>query len=79
MASVEKQLLGTEATRELRLLGVTSIICGFSANDMEAQFVEAGADAFLTKPFPCKKQTLELELRRILASRRKQPLPHDVV
>jgi CheY-like chemotaxis protein len=68
MASVEKQLTGTETVRELRAKGVGSRICGFSANDMEAQFTQAGADAFLIKPFPCEKELLEKELKRILFS-----------
>jgi hypothetical protein len=70
MASVEKQLLGTETVRVLRAKGVESIICGASANDVGAKFVEAGADSFLIKPFPCQKDLLVLELRRILCFRR---------
>lgn len=72
MASVEKQLLGTETVREMRSSGAVqdSVICGFSANDMERQFMDAGADAgadaFLMKPFPCQKDQLGRELKRIL-------------
>ena len=69
MASVEKQLLGTETVRALRSRGADSIICGLSANDMEQQFVEAGADCFLFKPFPCEKETLSVELLRVLAAK----------
>ena len=43
-----------------------SLICGFSANDMERQFMDAGADAFLMKPFPYQKDQLGRELKRIL-------------
>lgn len=75
MASVEKQLLGTETVRELRAKGIKSIICGVSANDMEEQFLEAGADAFMLKPFPCQKAPLEVELQRILWIRGDLPLP----
>lgn len=49
MASVEKQLLGTEAVLELRRRGVTCRICGLSANDKELEFLEAGADCFSFK------------------------------
>lgn len=66
MASVEKQLLGTEATRALRSRGVTSKICGLSANDTEEQFLDAGANAFMMKPFPCDKTGLTRELLRVL-------------
>lgn len=66
MASVQKQLLGTEATRALRAQGYTAKICGLSANDVEADFKEAGADSFMMKPFPCKAGALEKELVRIV-------------
>ena len=66
MASVERSLLGTETVREMRARGVGSRICGFSANDMETQFVAAGAEAFMIKPFPCDAEPLRNELIRIL-------------
>jgi len=66
MASVEKQLLGTETVRELRARGVTCRICGLSANDKETEFLEAGADAFTFKPFPCEARALTHELIRVL-------------
>ena len=66
MASIEKQLLGTETTQKLRAKGVKSVICGLSANDLEQQFLDAGANTFLFKPFPCEKEQLEQELIRIL-------------
>lgn len=66
MASVEKKLLGTETVRAMRSNGVRSRICGLSANDVEEGFWNAGADAFMFKPFPCKKEQLEQELNRIL-------------
>jgi CheY-like chemotaxis protein len=68
MASVQKQLLGTETVQELRNRGVTSRICGLSANDKESEFLEAGADAFTFKPFPCEKGALRQELFRVLYS-----------
>jgi len=52
MASVEKQLLGTETVSALRAKGVESRICGLSANDVEAAFVNAGADFFELKVCP---------------------------
>lgn len=69
MTSVEKQLLGTEATRLLRRKGFKNIICGLSANDMESAFIQAGANAFMIKPFPCKAERLLEELVRVYSSR----------
>lgn len=68
MASIEKQMLGTETVRALRSKGVTSIICGLSANDMKQQFIEAGANTFMAKPFPCDPHSLKQEVHRILES-----------
>lgn len=70
MASAEKTMLGTETARAMRSQGIKSVICGLSANDMEQQFLHAGADYFLQKPFPCKHDELRRELLRILVSRR---------
>ena len=66
MASVEKQLLGTETVVALRAKRVESCICGLSANDKESEFLEAGANAFLLKPFPCTESDLTRELLRVL-------------
>jgi CheY-like chemotaxis protein len=66
MASVEKQLLGTETVAALRSRGVTSRICGLSANDVGREFMEAGADAFMIKPFPYKGEELKIALLGIL-------------
>jgi CheY-like chemotaxis protein len=66
MASVEKQLLGTETVRALRAMGITAKICGLSANDVEHAFEDAGANAFMFKPFPTKPAALKRELVRIL-------------
>jgi len=66
MAAVEKQLLGTETVVALRRKGVTSRICGLSANDKEMEFLKAGADVFTYKPFPCEARALTKELHRIL-------------
>jgi CheY-like chemotaxis protein len=73
MASVQKQLLGTEAIQELRNRGVTSRICGLSANDKESEFLDAGADTFTFKPFPCEKGALRRELFRVLYSNGENP------
>jgi CheY-like chemotaxis protein len=69
MASADKQLLGTETVRALRAKGVTSRICGLSANDLEKPFLRNGANAFLIKPLPCAQEPLTLELIRILHDR----------
>lgn len=65
MASTEKQLLGTETARELRAKGVTARICGLSANQMEESFLQAGANAFMQKPIPCRKDQILKELERV--------------
>lgn len=69
MASIEKQLLGTETTRALRSKGVQSFITGLSANDMETPFLDAGADSFMIKPFPCKTNELQAALQHLLELR----------
>jgi hypothetical protein len=66
-ASVEKQLLGTETVLKMRAKGVDSLICGLSANDVEDQFLNAGGNYFMYKPFPCKKDALQDELLNMLA------------
>ena len=66
MASVEKQLLGTETVAELRSKGNVNRICGLSANDKEQEFLEAGADFFLFKPIPCEANILKKTLYRVL-------------
>lgn len=66
MASVEKRLLGTETVVALRAKGIRSRIVGLSANNVEDQFFQAGADSFLSNPFPCDSATLNQELIRVL-------------
>ena len=66
MASIEKQLLGTETVRAMRAKGVQSVICGLSANDVGEAFLSAGANCFMFKPFPCEKFELAQELNRVL-------------
>ena len=67
MASVEKQMLGTETIQAMRQRGVTkSRICGLSANDKEDEFIDAGADSFLVKPFSCETLTFSQDLSRVL-------------
>ena len=57
---------GTEAVAALRNKGVTCRICGLSANDKEQEFFDAGADAFMFKPFPCDEISMTNALRRVL-------------
>ena len=68
MSSVVKQLLGSETVHALRSRGVTSIICGLSANDVEASFLGAGANFFIMKPLPTEKEELTQVLFQILDS-----------
>lgn len=66
MASVQKQLLGTETVRALRAKGFKGLVVGLSANSMEDAFLAAGADAFMFKPFPCEESALKRELCRVI-------------
>jgi len=77
MASVEKQLLGTETIVALRNKGITCRICGLSANDKEKEFLKAGADVFTIKPFPCEPRALTEELHRIVYSEESSPSDID--
>ena len=73
MASVDKSLLGTETVREMRSHGVDAAICGLSANDLEKQFLEAGANGFWVKPFPTAEAVVSQEISRLLKSRHQAP------
>ena len=68
MASVDKSLLGTETVREMRSHGVDAAICGLSANDLDKQFREAGANGFWVKPFPTSEAVVKREIHRLLES-----------
>ena len=68
MASVNKQLLGTETAQAMRTKGIDSKICGLSANDLREAFINAGADDFILKPMPCKVEDLKQVLKRVLFS-----------
>lgn len=68
MASIEKQLLGTEACRVLRDKGIDAIVCGLSANDKEEAFLLAGADGFMLKPVPVDKNAFAEQLLQILSN-----------
>ena len=62
-------ILGTDTAKSLRERGVEAIICGLSGDDVEARFVEAGANCFVIKPFPCKKEEMQRELKRVLQTK----------
>ena len=66
MASVDKQLLGTETAQAMRAKGLECTICGLSANDLRDAFINSGADDFILKPMPCKASDLQKVLLRIL-------------
>lgn len=74
MASVTKQLLGTETVAALRTAGIKCRICGLSANDKAVEFLAAGADVFAFKPFQFERNALRKELCRILFSENKEPV-----
>mmetsp|Transcript_11948 Transcript_11948/g.34526 ORF Transcript_11948/g.34526 Transcript_11948/m.34526 type:complete len:1265 (-) Transcript_11948:28-3822(-) len=66
MSSTEKKLLGTETVTELRSKGVSTKICGLSANDVENEFMQSGADSFMLKPMPTNVDALKRELKELL-------------
>ena len=68
MPCIDHPMLGTEAVRQARSSGVTCTIVGLSANDMEKDFIEAGADGFMMKPFPCEQTRLEKALLCLIQS-----------
>ena len=65
-------MLGTETVKALRNAGVDCRICGLSANDKESEFLDAGADVFTFKPFPCEARALTQELCRVLFTEEEQ-------
>ena len=69
MASAEKSLLGSETVQTMRKKGNQAIVCGLSANDIRDTFTAAGADDFLLKPLPTKKEQLQKVLERLLEHR----------
>ena len=69
MASTDKQFLGTETVQALRKIGIESIICGLSANNIGEAFLAAGSDCFVLKPFPCESSAMKRKLLRITGAR----------
>lgn len=64
MPCMERPLLGTEVTRRMRAMGFTGLICGLSANDLRQDFMDAGADSFILKPWQ-GKEMLKAELVKL--------------
>ena len=75
MVSTVESLVGTETVKALRKQGVGSIICGLSANQQEGEFIQAGADHFIQKPFPCKEDELGPILVNMMANRNEKKRP----
>ena len=50
----------------MRAQGVTACISGLSANPIEDGFLNAGANAFIQKPFPCEQKALQKEVCRVI-------------
>jgi len=69
MPCTDRTMLGTEIVRKLRTLGVPSMICGLSKNMISQEFMDAGADHFLLKPFPCKREDFLCFLRGLCGDR----------
>ena len=68
MGTDDTQLLGDATVALVRKEGIKSKICGMSANDVEDQFRDSGADGFIFKPLPFRPQPLTGELLRILSA-----------
>ena len=64
---------GTDTVRLLRKhpYAKNSIIVGLSANNLKASFLEAGADAFMLKPFPAEEKKLKEAFVHILSHKTK--------
>lgn len=75
MSSVSKPLLGTETVQLPRPKGARrGKSCGLSANDLRENFVSAGADDFILKPTPRKKEELrEMPLKLLGVSAQGPP------
>ncbi len=58
---------GAKVTQALRLQCPRAFIIGLSAENKRAEFVEAGADTFFTKPFPFN-ELYEVIQKRIVSS-----------
>lgn len=65
MATTEPRMTGCETVYKLRERGINVTICGLSANDMEREFISAGADFFVLKPLPFEREALESVLVRM--------------
>lgn len=64
-------LLGTDTIAALRRMGVQSLIVGCSGNDIENEFLEAGADLCWQKPLPTNGKII-LQLNKYLKSSRRR-------
>jgi CheY-like chemotaxis protein len=51
-------LHGADVAREMREMGLQSIIIGCSGNDMQEEFFEAGCELFWGKPLPCNNDII---------------------
>lgn len=58
-------LVGTDVIRQMRRSGVASFIIGCSGNEMEKDFLAAGADKVWCKPIP-NNQLIRSQFRRAL-------------
>ena len=52
----------------MRSRGNSAIICGLSANDVREGFLGVGANSFLMKPLPAKKESLHAILAKLVTT-----------
>ncbi|KAL7559966.1 hypothetical protein ACA910_022456 [Epithemia clementina (nom. ined.)] len=67
-APAKQDLTGTETIHIMRAQGVESRICGLSANDLENNFLESGANYFRLKPIPRDSEAMERWLAKLLGT-----------
>jgi signal transduction histidine kinase/CheY-like chemotaxis protein len=66
-------LHGSDVAREMREMGIQSIIIGCSGNDMQDEFCEAGCDLFWGKPLPSNNELISQLQSNLLKTRQCAP------
>ena len=61
-------LVGTEVVKEMREMGITSVLIGCSGNDIKEEFLSSGCDLCWGKPMP-NNHVIVKQLRDALASK----------
>jgi hypothetical protein len=59
-------------------MGSIALFVGYRPNDKAAEFLEAGADAFMCASFPCGKEGRAHVLHSALKKARKDQIPREL-